>query len=169
MATRRSSFRRSNYRFLPEDLVDPSDVDSSFELDESDIYSSFCRSNLSECLESVAGTRIARRKLGNHAEARDRDSVLSPSSLPVNIPDWSKILREEYQDSAWKRDSLDNDFDENEEEEDGSAVTLPPHEFLARQMAQSTIGSLEGVSRTLKVRELNRIRNAVWARIGFED
>nr|GEZ76465.1 hypothetical protein [Tanacetum cinerariifolium] len=45
---------------------------------------------------------------------------------------------------------------------------LPPHEYLATvRVASCSVH--EGVGRTLKGRDLSRVRNAVWKQIGFED
>lgn len=90
------------------------------------------------------------------------------SSLPVNIPDWSKILKEEYREKRSSEYADDMEDDEDEEEE----MRVPPHEFLARQMARTRIASFsvhEGIGRTLKGRDLSRVRNAIWEKTGFED
>lgn len=87
--------------------------------------------------------------------------------MPVNIPDWSKILREDFRNS--RRGVIDGDSDEDDEESEGR---IPPHEFLARQLARTRIVSFsvhEGVGRTLKGRDLSRVRNAIWEKTGFED
>ncbi|KAL9316653.1 hypothetical protein ACSQ67_017654 [Phaseolus vulgaris] len=47
---------------------------------------------------------------------------------------------------------------------------LPPHEFIARRLARSQISSfsvLEGAGRTLKGRDLSKVRNAVLSKTGF--
>uniref|UniRef100_A0A6N2LL16 Uncharacterized protein n=1 Tax=Salix viminalis TaxID=40686 RepID=A0A6N2LL16_SALVM len=74
----------------------------------------------------------------------------TPSSLPVNIPDWSKILKDEYEGdltllmttTTWTVMIV---FD--------GGVRVPPHELLGRQMARTRIASFslhEGIGRTLK-------------------
>ena len=90
------------------------------------------------------------------------------SSLPVNIPDWSKILKEEYREKR----SVEYDEDMEEDEDDWEEMRVPPHEFLARQTARTRTASFsvhEGIGRTLKGRDLSRVRNAIWEKIGFED
>lgn len=89
-----------------------------------------------------------------------------PASLPVNIPDWSKILKDEYRDNR-RRDSDDDDFDYDEDEAAENGGRIPPHEFLAKTRIASSMQ--EGIGRTLKGRDLNRVRNAIWQRIGFQD
>lgn len=49
---------------------------------------------------------------------------------------------------------------------------LPPHEIVARSssmMYSNTFSVLEGAGRTLKGRDLRRVRNAVWLKTGFID
>ncbi|KAJ0575063.1 putative senescence regulator S40 [Helianthus annuus] len=52
------------------------------------------------------------------------------------------------------------------EDDDGDMV--PPHEYIARRLATSSISMCEeGVRRTLKGRDLNKLRNAIWTKTGF--
>ncbi|XP_030522039.1 uncharacterized protein LOC115735099 [Rhodamnia argentea] len=89
------------------------------------------------------------------------------ASLPVNIPDWSKILQGEYGEHHRGREAAeDGGSDGDEGDEDGDRV--PPHEFLARRRGAS-LSVHEGVGRTLKGRDLRRVRNAIWKKVGFED
>ncbi|XP_074586539.1 protein S40-4-like [Curcuma longa] len=91
------------------------------------------------------------------------------SSLPVNIPDWSKILGSHY---AGGNSGRNRGWWEEEEEEGsgggGRGPVIPPHE-LACQSRTSPFSVHEGVGRTLKGRELSRVRNAIWEKIGFQD
>ncbi|KAE8692909.1 60S ribosomal protein L12-like [Hibiscus syriacus] len=51
-------------------------------------------------------------------------------------------------------------------------VRIPPHEFLAKQMARTRIVPFsvhEGIGRTLKGRDLRRVRNAIFEKTGFQD
>ncbi|CAI0468301.1 unnamed protein product [Linum tenue] len=81
------------------------------------------------------------------------------SSAPVNVPDWSKIYRI---DSV---ESLHDDHDDSSDE------MVPPHEYLAREYARGRKSGgasvFEGVGRTLKGRDLRRVRDAVWSQTGF--
>uniref|UniRef100_A0A0D9XP66 Uncharacterized protein n=1 Tax=Leersia perrieri TaxID=77586 RepID=A0A0D9XP66_9ORYZ len=57
-------------------------------------------------------------------------------------------------------------------EDDGeAAMVVPPHEIVARRAAAAAHHSsvLEGSGRTLKGRDLRRVRNAVLRRTGFLD
>ncbi|CAK9314404.1 unnamed protein product [Citrullus colocynthis] len=169
MATGKSCYGRSNYRFLTGDIGGHHHhhhhhsftSDLSFELNESDIYNS--GSSKSPRSPAQPATRISKKPSAKGVEGGGGGA----SSLPVNIPDWSKILKEEYRE---KRMEYDDDL---EEDEDGDEeMRVPPHEFLARQMARTRIASFsvhEGIGRTLKGRDLSRVRNAIWEKTGFED
>ncbi|KAI3473994.1 hypothetical protein Pfo_028782 [Paulownia fortunei] len=74
---------------------------------------------------------------------------VGPKSLPVNIPDWSQNPQRRA------------------EEDDGND-RIPPHEYLARTRVAS-FSVHEGIGRTLKGRDLSRVRNAIWKQTGFED
>lgn len=98
---------------------------------------------------------------------RGHDSVASPrrhmaASAPMNIPDWSKILRVHSVDSLHELD---------DELNDGDLEMIPPHEYLARGNARNEkIGGgsvFQGVGRTLKGRDMRRVRDAVWSQTGF--
>lgn len=104
------------------------------------------------------------RPLRKPARKTDRLPV-GARSLPVSIPNWSKILGGEYRTRAGG-DSTD-DYEDDEEEEDGND-RLPPHEYLARTRVAS-FSVHEGIGRTLKGRDLSRVRNAIWKQTGFED
>ncbi|KAL1537338.1 hypothetical protein AAHA92_29867 [Salvia divinorum] len=76
------------------------------------------------------------------------------ASAPVNVPDWSKIYRvEPWHDS-------DGGLDDPE--------MVPPHVYLAREHGRSRNSVFEGVGRTLKGRDLSRVRDAVWSQTGFD-
>lgn len=65
-------------------------------------------------------------------------------------------------------------FDEAGERDDYTDMSemLPPHEIVARRTANTPLTAsscLEGVGRTLKGRDLRRVRNAVWRQTGFLD
>lgn len=88
-------------------------------------------------------------------------------SAPVNIPDWSKIYQNKnYSTTPAYNDAADDDWVEDE----GSTERVPPHEWLARKMAKNNISSFsvcEGAGRTLKGRDLSRVRHAVLTKTGF--
>ncbi|CAO2842538.1 unnamed protein product [Amaranthus hypochondriacus] len=60
----------------------------------------------------------------------------------------------------------DDDGDVNDDDDD----MVPPHEFLAKKLARSQISSFsvyEGIGRTLKGRDLSKVRNAILTKTGF--
>ncbi|KAH7287289.1 hypothetical protein KP509_32G048700 [Ceratopteris richardii] len=89
-----------------------------------------------------------------------------PQSAPVNVPNWSKALHKERSIDR-KIDSIQESSEEEAEEE-----RLPPHVILAKEYENSgrmTSSVCEGQGRTLKGRDMRRVRNAVWQQIGFVD
>lgn len=91
--------------------------------------------------------------------------MMHHQSAPVNVPDWSKILGVGMD----RRKDNPDLFTAADDEEDGGDM-LPPHEYLAREQARSqmtTTSVFEGVGRTLKGRDMSRVRNAVWRQTGF--
>lgn len=110
------------------------------------------------------------------------EAKIVQQSAPVHIPNWSKAYGQKTnkgsQNSSWHNDCDDADDDEvgngddedEEEEEDDYDSREPPHEFIARRLARSQISSFsvfEGAGRTLKGRDLSKVRNAVLSKTGF--
>ncbi|CAL9244396.1 unnamed protein product [Arabidopsis halleri] len=158
MATGKSYYARPSYRFLGTDQPSYFTAsDSGLEFDESDLYNPI-HSDSPDFRRKISSSARSAKKPSN------RPSAVAASSLPVNVPDWSKILREEYRDNR-RRSIEDNDDDDDNEDGGG---WLPPHEFLAKtRMASFSVH--EGVGRTLKGRDLSRVRNAIFEKIGFQD
>ncbi|XP_030533321.1 uncharacterized protein LOC115742922 [Rhodamnia argentea] len=112
----------------------------------------------------TASPRIVHQFRGNEAGVPSPRGRQLASSAPVNVPDWSKIYR---------ADSVESLHDSDDTFDDGDAEMMPPHEYLAREHARNRKGAaatsvFEGVGRTLKGRDLRRIRDAVWSRTGFD-
>lgn len=114
---------------------------------------------LSSSSSSSSSARIVIPKskvLGNRVI--ERGNILRQSA-PVNVPVMSNLRRQKL------RELDKNDVDDEE--------MLPPHEIVARASANhspmTTFSVLEGVGRTLKGRDLRRVRNAVWRQTGFLD
>ncbi|OWM83450.1 uncharacterized protein LOC116206348 [Punica granatum] len=83
------------------------------------------------------------------------------TSAPVNVPDWSKIYRVDSVESM-------HDSDDGMDDREGSEI-VPPHEYLyARSQKTAATSVFEGVGRTLKGRDMRRVRDAVWSRTGFD-
>ncbi|KAK8501946.1 hypothetical protein V6N13_023276 [Hibiscus sabdariffa] len=83
------------------------------------------------------------------------------TSAPLNVPDWGKIYR---------ADSVESMHDSDDGGESDMNM-MPPHEYLAREYARSKKSGgasvCEGVGRTLKGRDMRRVRDAVWSQTGF--
>lgn len=174
MATSKNYYAHPTYRFLPDDRDHHTtniSHESAFELDESDIYNSVRSNSPDQFRKAVQGSRHSKKSSAKPSlDSSDRLAGANPSSLPVNIPDWSKILRNEYRENRRGDGVYDDDLNGEDECENG--VRVPPHEFLARQMARTRIASFsvhEGAGRTLKGRDLSRVRNAIWEKTGFQD
>ncbi|KAI3988285.1 hypothetical protein MKX01_012074 [Papaver californicum] len=97
--------------------------------------------------------------------ANNEAKVHQQSSAPVNVPDWSKI---------YMKNSKGNDFSSVENDEDvgvdANGVKVPPHEWIAKKLERNQISSFsvcEGAGRTLKGRDMSKVRNAVLTRTGF--
>ncbi|XP_030457045.1 protein S40-4-like [Syzygium oleosum] len=105
------------------------------------------------------------------------------SSAPVNIPDWSKIYgnksgdgfdgEHEHGHGACGDDGDDgagHHVDDGDDDDDDDGDMVPPHEWVAKRLARTRISPFsvcEGVGRTLKGRELSRVRNAILTKTGF--
>lgn len=91
----------------------------------------------------------------------------------MNIPDWQKILGVEYRDhqaaaAEWELQGDGDDDYEYGKVAGVGGVVIPPHELAWRGRAAS-LSVHEGIGRTLKGRDLSRVRDAVWKKTGFED
>ncbi|KAG6419030.1 hypothetical protein SASPL_121238 [Salvia splendens] len=103
---------------------------------------------------STASQRIIHQFHLQEGSPRGRNMA---TSAPVNVPDWSKIYRV---DSVESLHDSDDGLDDSE--------LVPPHEYLAREYTRSRNSVFEGVGRTLKGRDMSRVRDAVWSQTGFD-
>ncbi|URD99670.1 hypothetical protein MUK42_28973 [Musa troglodytarum] len=98
-------------------------------------------------------------------EGREEASVVGRvgqhQSAPVNIPAWPRWSK------GRKADVL-NVVEESEEEEVEDEEMVPPHVIVARSHV-TNFSVFEGVGRTLKGRDLRRVRNDVLQKTGFLD
>lgn len=131
------------------------------EFDESDIWGSFDSAAEAE-QRPRAGAEIPRRP-----GRKTKPAAAAHGSLPVNIPDWSKILGDEYRGAAGHHQEWElDDADDEDIGGGGASVVVPPHELAWRRRAASlSVHEHEdgmGIGRTLKVRD------AVWKKTGFQ-
>ncbi|OAY67204.1 hypothetical protein ACMD2_12671 [Ananas comosus] len=153
------SATRRPHRFLTArpDSAGPTEPDSA-EFDEFDVWGGGSGAVGSPPSDPV---RAPRRPL---------ERVAYPGSLPVSIPRWAAA-------AAAAREGTDGGDEAGRGWVVGGAgespVTgggfVPPHELLRRRCRAASFSVQEGLGRTLKGRDLSRVRNAVWAKIGFED
>ncbi|KDP20742.1 hypothetical protein JCGZ_21213 [Jatropha curcas] len=101
--------------------------------------------------------------------------AVEQSSAPVKIPDWSKIYGKTTKMGSWAEDRTDHDpvngpYNDADNENDDGEGMVPPHEWIAKKLARSQISSFsvcEGIGRTLKGRDLSKVRNAILTKTGF--
>ncbi|KAL3851204.1 hypothetical protein ACJIZ3_013086 [Penstemon smallii] len=138
-----------NEEFQEEDVWKVSREDDS----DSKINSSFKFKNKTPSFITSRHLPTATKMIPN---SNKKSISQQQHSAPVNIPNWSKIYG--------KNISPNSDADD----EDGNLI--PPHEWIARKLASSQISSFsvcEGAGRTLKGRDLSRVRNDVLTKTGF--
>ncbi|KAJ7946283.1 Senescence regulator [Quillaja saponaria] len=109
--------------------------------------------------KSTTSSRILHQFRGHDSVAPSPRGHHMATSAPVNVPDWSKILRVESVESL---PAIDDDLDDMDPE------MIPPHEYLARSRNTAAKSVFEGVGRTLKGRDMSRVRDAVWSQTGFD-
>ncbi|KAI7757831.1 hypothetical protein M8C21_019278 [Ambrosia artemisiifolia] len=157
MAASRTYVGRDNHRhryFSGENDAPPA-TNYIFEFTELDVWNV---SPSPELQKTVTPPRISNKPLPVQATVNRREVT-----APVDVPDWSMILKEEINRTAGSQgNDIDGDL------YSGSGDLIPPHEYLARGRIAS-FSVQEGFGRTLKGRDLSRVRNAVWKKIGFED
>jgi Senescence regulator len=79
-------------------------------------------------------------------------------SAPQPVPTWHSRTGCSW-DSKGRKDD-DEVFSQE-------SAMVPPHVMVARSHTSSAFSVLEGAGRTLKGRDLRRVRNAVWQKTGF--
>ncbi|CAK9146520.1 unnamed protein product [Ilex paraguariensis] len=111
------------------------------------------KSNLNPSLSAASAAKAI-----SPLRSENLGGVKFHQSAPVNVPMWPK-----------KIGGFGNlgRFDEVDDEVDDEEDMVPPHEIVAR--SHVTFSVFEGVGRTLKGRDLRRVRNAVFQKTGFID
>ncbi|KAK7348456.1 hypothetical protein VNO80_23014 [Phaseolus coccineus] len=100
-------------------------------------------------------------------------NVIQRSSAPMDIPDWSKI----YGKKGVEEEGVNKKFDfghgdhylDDYGDDGGQDDMIPPHQWISRKLARSQISSFsvcEGIGRTLKGRDLSKVRNAILTKTG---
>ncbi|CAA7409079.1 unnamed protein product [Spirodela intermedia] len=91
---------------------------------------------------------------------RGGDRAALRQSAPLVIPRWAVL----------HGGATAADEEEEEEEEVEEGMVVPPHEWISKRVARREISSFsmcEGAGRTLKGRDITKVRNAVLTRTGF--
>lgn len=165
MASRKVFHAKPNYIYPTSESNHNPMAASDIEFEEADVWNTSHVAPTLEITKKPLPISRLPKKLARMIDNTGNRSTVASMSLPVNIPDWSKILKDDYKEHG-KRES-DEDFDRDDDDEDQDD-RLPPHEYLARTRGAS-FSVHEGIGRTLKGRDLRRVRNAIWKKVGFED
>ncbi|OAY28492.1 uncharacterized protein LOC110601486 [Manihot esculenta] len=111
---------------------------------------------------------------GSSSNSSSHGTNAVQQSAPVNIPDWSGLCKNKSNKTSSQNDddheSDGDDYHGAVNEDDDEDYKLPPHKLIATRLARSQISSFsvfEGVGRTLKGRDLSKVRNAVLTETGF--
>lgn len=167
MASSRKIFHtKSSYSFA----VDRPTINNPhllFEFDEADLWklsSNDPHHHQSSNIAATSGLSISTKGITCSPSSKKllANMHVSSTSLPVNIPDWSKILKKEYREHRKSDEGDDNGVEEE------FYSLIPPHELLAKRRGAS-FSVHEGIGRTLKGRDLQRVRNAILKKVGLED
>ncbi|KAK4733605.1 hypothetical protein R3W88_007866 [Solanum pinnatisectum] len=116
---------------------------------------------------TITSKMISRAKIATISN-NESTHVPKQSSTPFNIPRRSKIYKKKSSSTIMKNDSYSGSVEEDEDCDD--IGMLPPHEYLAKRVARSQIdppSMCEGVRRTLKGRDLSRMRNVILIKTRF--
>ena len=117
----------------------------------------------SSCLSAAwqSPMHTAQEKMVSKAKNVTSEALQQKPSAPLKIPGCYNM-----QDS----NNGDDYVAENEEDDDDEETMVPPHEYMAKKMARTRSAShsmCEGIGRTLKGRDLCKLRNAILTQTGF--
>ncbi|KAK1411962.1 hypothetical protein QVD17_32851 [Tagetes erecta] len=154
MASANTYIKTKNHHYISDENKPLTTTNSLLEFNEFDVWNVVASPDLHKSI-TRSQTQTKSFPMDNRKQV----------SVPVDVPDWSLILKQEKEKRKVGNEDDDFDFD-------GDVYCcdelIPPHEYLARERIAS-FSVHEGFGRTLKGRDLSRVRNAVWKKIGFED
>jgi hypothetical protein len=159
----------------------------------SEVHKPMEKKEISSLPIPIAARKIPRTNSGSSSGSSSHETKTFQQSLPVNIPDWSKIYGNNKVNKTIKNVSRYNydygyyegddevvddvvnhhgsdDEEDYDDDDDDFNTRLPPHEIISRRLARCQISSFsvfEGVGRTLKGRDLSKVRNSVLIKTGF--
>ncbi|KAL3754230.1 hypothetical protein ACJRO7_001467 [Eucalyptus globulus] len=90
-------------------------------------------------------------------------------SAPVDVPVWPKWVKGSVPGTECRRWEQPRDDADVEDDHPLEKKMVPPHEMAAMSRATMAYSVFEGAGRTLKGRDLRRVRNAVFRKTGFLD
>ncbi|GAB4856695.1 hypothetical protein Ancab_014610 [Ancistrocladus abbreviatus] len=146
MASRRNLFTEPDFLYQTSTNTNnhPSQIPNTtttnhFEFDESDIWNvgSYDQA-ASEIPTSPSPTELKSSNTKTTSRAMRKpskkivDRPITSSSVPLKIPDWSKILGGDHSGSRRREHNNDGDAGGDDDEDD----RIPPHEYVARQVAR---------------------------------
>ncbi|KAG5597880.1 hypothetical protein H5410_039112 [Solanum commersonii] len=148
--------------------------------------SNFSRNKESSPIFSPRRLPTAVKMIQRSSKSSISEPKMIQHSAPVNVPDWSKIYGTSSKKTSWHdddnnddygggghnlvRNSLKFDEEDDDDDDDDEGKMIPPHEWIAKRLERSKVSSFsvcEGVGRTLKGRDLSRVRNAILSKTGF--
>ncbi|CAN6218986.1 unnamed protein product [Urochloa humidicola] len=153
--------------------VAPAPVDDDLpDLAEADVWYSDAADSASPCpaasrpVEAEGRTAAARRGVqGGLSRAFGDGRQVVSASAPVEVPAWPSRFSAVPDPEPALLFEMEMP-EEDEPSNGGGGGWVPPHVYLARRQARASV--VEGAGRTLKGRDMSRVRDAVWSRTGFD-
>ena len=96
-------------------------TEGDLELDEAEMF------NWNMSNDNNKNNTVTESKKRPRSGKKKKVNPVASSSMPVAIPDWSKILKEDFKEHE-KRDFVSDDDDDHD---DDRREPVPPHEYLA--------------------------------------
>lgn len=159
MASRKGFLSKVSSMFVSSSTdLELKSTEGDLELDEAEMF------NWNMSNDNNKNNTVTESKKRPRSGKKKKVNPVASSSMPVAIPDWSKILKEDFKEHE-KRDFVSDDDDDHD---DDRREPVPPHEYLARTR-EASHSVQEGKGRTLKGRDLRSVRNSIWKKLGFED
>ncbi|KAG4913400.1 hypothetical protein AAZX31_19G167200 [Glycine max] len=152
MASRKGFLSKVSSMFVSSSTdLELKSTEGDLELDEAEMF------NWNMSNDNNKNNTVTESKKRPRSGKKKKVNPVASSSMPVAIPDWSKILKEDFKEHKKREFVSDHDYDR-----------VPPHEYLARTR-EASHSVHEGKGRTLKGRDLRSVRNSIWKKLGFED
>ncbi|EER97815.1 uncharacterized protein LOC8081577 [Sorghum bicolor] len=123
-------------------------ADHLADLDEEDVWSAVTTNDNNQHHRDGGALVHHRRPDPAYGLSLAFEAAPARHSAPVSVPEWPAATLPDY--------------------DGGDLEWVPPHEYLQRRWCGAGGASvLEGAGRTLKGRDITRVRDAVWSKTGF--